>query len=269
MKDVDAKVLSSLLEAPDVEAPEGWANALSARLAASDGPEIEDALALAPEADPELAEVSVGVWLRDEVRDATSERDWHSFRSAIEARLGEPAEAADLEALAPEQASPSIPQLLEEERDELLENMHGHWTAFGAQIEDRFVWSSAAVDQQAVEQLKGEIEDEVHAMGPRFDVRFQRELQARLDAPTGARAWWAKLQDWWKAPSRSSWGLGLGMATAMVALIGVRFASVETGSQPVPLAELHGEVSVEAIDFDGDVVVIQDEGVTMVVLSGV
>ncbi|MEL6188388.1 MAG: hypothetical protein AAFU79_27510 [Myxococcota bacterium] len=261
-------------EEASAEAPAGWAEGLSLRLDQTEvgSPTLQDALSLAPEADPELGGLPIGMWLRQESAEALEGRDWSGFGELVTARMtgDEPAEGLD-RWLAPEAPSPSVPELLREEQEDQVEALAEAWPRFAAGVAAR-VSDVSALDQRAIDQLGQEVEAELEAMGPRLDARFWHEVEARLEAGEEASApapSWEERFRGWREGLRSGWlwgGTGLAAAAAAVMLfLRVPAPEVAVDAQ----ATLHGEVSLDAVDFEGNVLTIHDDGITVVVLTGV
>lgn len=177
--------------------------------------------------------------------------------------------------LAPEARGPTVGALLREERAAELDAMEGRWSAFASQIDHQLKAEAPGgeLDEQAVALLRADVDDELRALSPAFEEEFQEEVDRRIFQRGHAEVpVWRRLQDWLQdltAPARIGWGVGLAGAAATLALV----ISTGPGSTPdallAPRAALTGEVSVDAVSFEGDVTMIPDEGVTVVVLSGV
>lgn len=242
-----------------------------ARIEVSTLEDEDDEWVLGPEVDPELGGSPIGSWLRAEVDAdlaARSEADWAGFRRSLEARLdaetaaeaAEPfplgrqlREASDRELSAVEDELPRLSA-------KILEHVEGHPMGMAADLEER-----------AVALLRREVAEEVQALTPAFERRFGTELSRRLAVPPPSLR--ARLSKWWRQRF-DGLGLGLGLAgaAAAAAALLVAVTSLENPTdEPAPEvhAELRGRVSVDSVAFEGDVTMISEEGVTIVVLTGV
>lgn len=260
-------------ERDEASVPGNWAEHLSARLADAEIGDLspEDALALAPDVDPELGGSPIGAWLREDSSAAGESRDWSAFGPSVAARLDAAAPEAAVERwLAPEVPGPSVPELLREERAARIAELTEAWPRFASDVAARLS-DASALDQRAIDQLGAEVDAELDAMGPRLDARFWHEVEARLEAPEASaleptvgdqlRSWWDGLRGGWM------WG-GAGLAAAAAAVfLWLPPSGTEVGVDAQ--AALDGEVSLDAVDFEGDVMTIHDDGITVVVLTGV
>ncbi|MCA9554985.1 MAG: hypothetical protein KC933_33450, partial [Myxococcales bacterium] len=126
------------------------------------------------------------------------------------------------------------------------------------------------VDEQAVRLLRAEVEDEVEALGPRFDARFSVEVDREIfKAGQGPAPWWKKAWDWVHGALQPGHGLGWAAAAAAVVLLVVATGLPPSPDPTLPSGALAGTVTVEQLSFEGNVTVMPDEGLTVVWLSDV
>lgn len=213
-----------------------------------------DAEALAPE---------VAAALREEVAEAVAAREgaWADFAAGVMAAL--PAETV------------TVAELLTEETEAALAARDGEWQAFTARVfeavdaETRSL-ARGTVDEQAVHLLRAEVEDEVEALGPRFDARFSVEVDREIfKAGQGPAPWWKKAWDWLHGALQPGHGLGWAAAAAAVVLLVVATGLPPSPDPTLPSGALAGTVTVEQLSFEGNVTVLPDEGLTVVWLSDV
>lgn len=210
-----------------------------------------------------------------------SEVDWSAFRAGVMEGLVVRSEL-------------TVAELLREERTMELERLDGSWTAFSAQLDKRLneatrlrvapraspqllpswieAWfrprRSEGLDPEAIDFLRTDVEDEVRDMAPAFEERFGAEVERKIEV-RGARAeslgerLWAQIQKLGVLPRT---GVGFGLAAAAAALVVVMTNSPAGDPEKILLS---GQVSVDSMSFEGDVMMIPSEGVTVVVLSGV
>lgn len=239
-----------------------------------------DRLALAPEVDPELGGRPVGELLRGDSSAVMADpaMSWDGFGAEVLDRIARAPTDEEVGALAPDRAEvegPSVGELLRAERDDELRRREGSWGAFRSAIETRIAESptTEALDDRAVALLRADVEDELRALGPAFEERFKEEVGRRIsERDASRRSSWARTRAWLaeRMPSIDvGWGVGLaGVAAALALVLG---PSPEPRPDPAAgaRAELSGEVSVDAVTFEGDVMMIPGDGMTVVVLSGV
>lgn len=263
-RDLD-RWLRELSDAGSPEPPGDLKGAVLARLDDAEGGGAEDDWLFRAEAEtsdllhPDT--LSVTELLAMDVAEAVSSRSWPGFGEGVMVRLdAEP--APGLDPLRPDALVP-VEVWLRAETDRELARMEGKWTAFSTQILHQLDAPPAAtLDQQAVDLLRADVDDEVQAMGPSFEGRFEAGVGRRIQRPAD-QGW----LDWLRArvpvPVAGA-GLGLAAAAAVVMLA----VWTEPGPVGVP-ADAAASVTVDSVSFEGDIVVIPDEEVTMVVLSGV
>lgn len=251
-----------LEELPDGSAqpPGDMRAAVLARLDASEGGGPEDDWLF------EADETSVAELLGADVADALGTRsaaEWTGFTEAVMARLDAAVEPG-LDPLRPD-AGVSIESLLRSETASELARMEGRWLAFRTQILHQVgTAAGSSLDQQAVDLLRADVDDEVHAMSPVFEGPFEAGVDRRLRTPE-APSWWSRLKSRLSLPV---WSAGFGLAGAAAALL---FA-LEGPGTPDPVGvpvEAEASVSVDSVSFDGDIMVVPDGEVTIVILSEV
>jgi hypothetical protein len=261
------------VEAADLS---GLTGAVLARLDETPATE-EDGLALAPDLEPDLGGQPVGDWLRAEAPPPPD--TWSAFTEGVLARLDDAPAAASRDLLGAgddaRRAGVPVGELLREAHARELERMDGRWSAFAAQIQDQLEAPSPEGDleAQAVALLRADVDDELRELAPAFEEAFKEEVDRRIFVRgRSPKPWLDRLRSWVRersAAARAGWGLGLAAAAAAAALVVVP----RGGPRPDPMAgaraELRGEVSVDAVSFEGDVMMIPDDGVTVMVLSDV
>lgn len=264
-------------EAAEPAPPASMAAAVLARLDHADPHAQDDAAWWAPDDEPLLGERFVGERLRDEVRDEVAARDadgWAAMASAVSERLlaasADPQTSAELEEaidpLAPDGlALDPLFDRLRAERVEALAGMEGRWSAFRHQILHRLERPLASdLEARAVDLLRADVEAEVDALAPAFEGRFESGIDRRIAPRSRERTRWPA----WLRP-RATWPLGLAAAAA-VALLFVRIGpGPGPGEAPSPelRASRPARVEVDSIAFEGDMMMIPDDEVTMVILS--
>ena len=206
--------------------------------------------------------------------EAVASVPWVGFVDGVWARLEARtvSEEDDARALAPEvepEAS-TVEEWLRLERDAELTRMDDRWVAFGAQLRSRLSSVPTTMEERAVDLLRAEVDDEVEALTPAFDSGFPDEVKRRLGRDSGS--WFRTLYDRVRENRGRvlwSWGSGLGLLGAAGALAFMVTAADPAGSGGQGQPPLYGEVTVDTVDFEGDVMMIPEEGITVVVLSGV
>lgn len=238
-------------------------------------PEIVDGF---PTLDPSLRGQSAAVLLRESAEKHVEAQPWASFADSVMARLDGEAAAADArDPLAAEEGvTLTLGELLRAEHDEQLGHMEGKWLALHTQTMDEVAraGSPTGMEAKAVAFFRTEVESEVQEMTPAFEEQFRGDVDRRIEAPPPpsffdrARAWWESVRQ----EAMIGWGVGLAGAAAAVMVVALRSGPSGPTAEPIELqaqAHLDGNVSVDAVDFAGDILVVPDDGVTVVMLEGV
>lgn len=263
-------------ESADTAPPEGLKERIFARIDQSEQAlSSEDLRAIDPDVEPDIEGWPVGHWLRRETTELVSERssDWPSFSESVMARVTRAPALESSDVLAPEAEGVSIRELLLDERSQEMARMEGKWTAFAAQImADLDRRASDELDAQAVDLLRAEVDREMHVRSPDFEEHFKHEVDRRIfNRGRAGPSLWERLQGWWAEHTAYGWGLGATAAAAAVLVVAMPRTPgvVGPGTESESAAHLSGEVLIDAIAFEGDVIMYPDEGVTVVLLSGV
>lgn len=225
----------------------------------------------------ETSRVAVGELLREELDEELGSRegDWDSFASLMWSRIGDEERRS---------ARVSVIELLNEETAVELDRRDGAWNAFTAgvfrQIDSRERdLARASLEARAVDALRSEIDGELQSMAPSFEERFRDHVEQRIwDAARARPSWWERLTHGLFAflaslfrPEAHGRRFGLAAAAAAVAVIAVLGIvprpGMDTRTLPGPASA--GEVSIQSVSFEGTVMVMPSDGLTVVWLTDV
>ncbi|MBX2814314.1 MAG: hypothetical protein KTR25_21070 [Myxococcales bacterium] len=220
-----------------------------------------------PDWDLDLGDQLLTARLREEsqqVTDEIADEDWRRFQAGVDHRIAHGTETTGVDPLRAEEAPLPVFSLLVDEHRAAVEAAPGEWSDFSQHAVERAMSPGAGAETWAVRTLRDEVEQRVERDTPIFEGPFRRVLEDRLrqletyEKPQ-PKPWFRLL-----APRRFGVGLAASMAMVVCLVVGSRLSERTSGYMP-----LSGEVSVDTVDFEGDLVMIPEEGVTMVVLTEV
>ncbi len=163
--------------------------------------------------------------------------------------------------------------LLREEAGAELEKRDGEWDAFTASVFRRVDNEDLALERMSLEDraiglMKVEVEGELGEMMPRFDREFRNEVEQRIWRAAREKPAMGERVSTWLSSFREKLfprTLGFAAAAAAAALL---FAVWPSSSEVTPLAIApEGSVSVERVQFEGTVTVMEEGGMTVVWLA--
>ena len=199
-------------------------------------------------------------WTENLIEDAhkSSEQagDWNEFRTSVLNRVN--TKGDDDGWVLEGEPSIRLGSILAEHNHQAIAKFEGQWSEMKKYVLGRI--QAPGADSLAIEQLTSEHLFELKRSEAIFAGPFRAEVERRLRRAKAQQAsWWTT----WKPRFQWSGGMAALAAVFVIAVLPVTPPDGPDGS------DLTGHVSVDSVNFEGDVMMIPDEGVTVAVVTGV
>lgn len=206
-----------------------FSESLMSRLAETDAGTDEDLLLLAPEADPELEGAPLAKWLREETNAELESRSLDWASFNLKVLSKVDVDSPEVAKLPENTEMVSVASLLKSDRDRVVEDV------------PEASWA-----------------------------QFKVNVFSRMDVTPMKFLWMKRVSEWWRTVEDIglNWRVGIAAVGVASILLTVRPA-VDLIEETSSRNALSGDVSVDSVRFEGDMMMIPDEGVTLVVLTGV
>ncbi|MEL7367574.1 MAG: hypothetical protein AAFN74_01585 [Myxococcota bacterium] len=165
-----------------------------------------------------------------------------------------------------EASASTVGDVLRSEVDSEVQSKARAWSAFAYQVLaaiDRGESRPTKTVDRALTALRDDFDAEMLAMAPRFDADFREGVERRIfRSATQSKTWWQALGErlqQWLSPE---FGF-VAVATAVALFTVVSVQPSVTTPDPVR-SSIPGRVSISKVEFDGDVMVVPDEGIAVV-----